>query len=69
MQRKVKILRIEMKDSKNLQRNKHGLKTSTKFYLEERERENILQDHPLCLPSSRRLLYIDNSSYYKIKYK
>jgi len=73
MQRKVKILRIEMKYSKNLQRNKHGLKTSTKFYsLEERERENILQDHTLitlCLPSSRRLLYIDNSSYYNTEYK
>jgi len=31
----IKILRIEMKSSKNLQRYKHGLKTSTKFYLEE----------------------------------
>jgi len=40
----IKIFRIEMKSSKNLQRSKHGLKTSTKFYLEERERENILQD-------------------------
>jgi len=33
----IKILRIEMKSSKNLQ-SKHGWKTSTKFYLEERER-------------------------------
>ena len=40
----VKLLKIEMKSSENLQR-KHGLKTSTKFYLEERE--NILQDHTL----------------------
>ena len=30
----IKILKIEMKSNKNLQR-KHGLKTSTKFYLEK----------------------------------
>ena len=40
----IKFWKIEMKGNKNLQRSKHGLKTSTKFYLEERERENILQD-------------------------
>jgi len=33
----IKFLKIEMKSDKNLQRSKHGLKTSTRFYLEERE--------------------------------
>jgi len=32
----VKFLKIEMKSDKNLQ-SKHGVKTSTRFYLEERE--------------------------------
>ena len=39
----VKFLKIEMKSDKNLQRSKHGVKTSTKFYLEEREKENIFE--------------------------
>ena len=33
----IKFLKIVMKSDKNLQRSKHGLKTSTRFYLEERE--------------------------------
>jgi len=60
-----------MKYSKNLQRNKHGLKTSTKFYsLEERERENILQDHTLRTPAfnSRKASLYRSSFDYKTKH-
>jgi len=46
-----------MKYSKNLQR-KHGLKTSTKFYLEEREREDILQKHTLRTPRTHAFLHL-----------
>ena len=51
----VKFLKIEMKNNKNLQRSKHGLKTCTRFYLEERENifELVFRTHRAYTFSSR----------------